>query len=72
MCGRPSHIHGTLIHWALIFKGQQEISPLDLTNINYDCMSVSFVCVCAYVHIHLPRFQGKSVAAADCQSLAHY
>lgn len=28
--------------------------------------------LCAYVHIRLPRFQGKSVAAADCQSLAHY
>lgn len=42
MCGQPSHIHGTLFHWAFIFKGQQEISPLDWTN---KWLYVSFICV---------------------------
>lgn len=49
MCGQPSHIHGTLIHWALIFKGQQEISPLDLTN---KWLYVSFICVRMCLRAH--------------------
>lgn len=71
MCGQPSHIHGTFRR-AFIFKGQRDLAlRIEQTS---DCMSVSYVCVRvgAYVHIHAPRFQGKSVAATDCQSLAHY
>lgn len=57
----------------LFSKGRsQEISPLDWTN---KWLYVSFICVRAHMCLRAHTFASlsrQSVAAADCQSLAHY
>lgn len=48
MCGQPSHIHGTLLHWAFIFKGP--ITGDQPFGLNKQVIVCQFhLCACAYV-----------------------